>query len=350
MSEEGTTCPACGKDDFESAHAMRQHYGQSKDDSHEGSLAYEIVECEFCGTEFKGEKCNNRRFCKEECMGKSKEGEDNPNWNENTPQYNNDIECPACGKSNFKTISGMRRHYAEKRDDKHEGSIAYETVECENCGIEITDHKYNNRKYCLECTRNQEHITEDSLDKISKAKRGENHHYCGIEPEEHPNYGVEWSEEVIEKMSKAKRGENNAFYGKSLSEEMRKNMSKVKMGEKNPMYGVTGEDHHSWKENTTTQYSELFYDNRPKALERDSYECRVCSMSRDVHKEEEGFDLHVHHITPRSDFMEPDMERPPDEAAEMSNLFTVCSICHPAVEKGVIPIPDNGNQMGAMDW
>jgi len=254
-------------------------------------------------------------------------------------------ECPACGDE-FDTIAGMRKHYGISKDEIHEGIISKETIECRGCETEVTDYKERERKYCQECVDNVVWIDEEVKQKMSEAKKGENHWAYGLTGEDHPAHGNVLSEETKQQIS-----ESNA--GVPKTEEHRKNISKGISGENHGMYGEThteeakkkisesqiGEKCYRWKGGTRVGYSRLFYENRSKALERDGYECRVCG---DESLEGER-DLHVHHIKPRSEFMEDDMNRPPDEAAELSNLFTVCQVCHPTVEVGNIEIPDNGN-------
>lgn len=273
MTEEIYVCPGCGRDDFDSVGKMRRHYGLTKDENHEGSIAYEKVECEECGTEFEGLKYKNRKFCKEECEGKSMEGEDNVNWN---------------------------------------GAVT----------------------------------TEETIQKLSEANSGENCYWYGVETEKQPMYGV--------------TGEDHPLYGQPPEENPMYGVD----GEDAPWGGVTGEDHpaygydhtedslqkmsevnkgknnHNWKGDTTTKYSEAFIRNRTKAIQRDNEECRVCGMGREDHYNDYGYDLHVHHIVRRGDFMSDDMVRPPDEAAEMSNLITLCHSCHNKAESDIISIEE----------
>lgn len=296
-------CPTCGKDSFDSEKGMKIHHAKEHDES--------LVE---------------------------------------EPDYA-DVECPTCGREGFETLGGMRSHHAQL----HNKSIAKEIRECSSCGVEQEVYKSGDWKYCLECQRNHEHITEDSLRKLSNSVSGENN----------PFYGENHSEEQKKKWSEMKSGEDAYFYGvtgeghpnhgKELTEEHKEKLSNSLSGREGvwagvtgpeaPMYGVRGEEHPAWKENTTSKYSYLFYENRPKALERDGYECRVCSMNQKENKEKWSKGLTVHHIKPRRTFIDEPDERPPNEAGAMKNLFTVCSSCHQKVESGNVGIPDDGNNM-----
>lgn len=331
-------------------------------------------------------------------------------------------ECPGCGQD-CASEKGMKIHYGRLDDEDHPGSLAYETVECEGCGTEITDKIKENRKYCKECFHNAEHVSDEAMEVMNASKTGEDHPMYGTEGvwkgvtgedhpcygyehteeekrnmskrrsgENHPNYGKEWSDEVKakisetqkgktltdehkenisesvpsgedhhmygkempeerkKKLSDANSGEDGPMYGKNHTEETRSTLSNAQMGENNPQYGNTGEDCPNWKGGLSKKFSDAFYKNREDVIQRDNEECRVCSMSREEHREWCSKDLTAHHITPRDNFIDESGEKPPDEAGAMNNLFTVCKGCHRGVENGNISIPENGNQMSGMDW
>lgn len=62
------------------------------------------------------------------------------------------VECPTCGRSDFHSKEGMRRHHTMA----HGESIAKTTSECAACGEEFTHFKAEgNRKYCSrDCSTN----------------------------------------------------------------------------------------------------------------------------------------------------------------------------------------------------
>jgi len=60
--------------------------------------------------------------------------------------------------------------------------------------------------------------TEESREKLSIAKKGENH----------PNFGKSQSDHSQTKLSEAKMGEKNNFFGKTHTEESRKKISEAK--------------------------------------------------------------------------------------------------------------------------
>jgi hypothetical protein len=65
---------------------------------------------------------------------------------------------------------------------------------------------------------------------------------------------------------------------------------------------------------------------RAKALERDDWQCRVCGMSDDAHRDVHGRGLEVHHRKKARTF--DDL----DEANRLANLVTLCRRCHREVE------------------
>jgi hypothetical protein len=69
---------------------------------------------------------------------------------------------------------------------------------------------------------------------------------------------------------------------------------------------------------------------RKKAIQRDGGECVACGMSRRQHRDEYGYDLHVHHIEARRTF--DDLA----EANKLSNLVTLCHSCHGLYEGSML--------------
>lgn len=73
-------------------------------------------------------------------------------------------------------------------------------------------------------------------------------------------------------------------------------------------------------------------EQRQKAMERDGEKCVRCGISREKHKEQTGFDLHVHHRIPRKRFYN-DPDKDIEEANRLQNLITLCSSCHRILER-----------------
>lgn len=78
-----------------------------------------------------------------------------------------------------------------------------------------------------------------------------------------------------------------------------------------------------WKE----MYSGVWHKRRRQALYRDGYQCSVCGISDDEHREKFGRGLEVHHIVPVKLFYRRDI--PTEDAHALRNLITVCRTHHP---------------------
>lgn len=93
------------------------------------------------------------------------------------------------------------------------------------------------------------------------------------------------------------------------------------------------EDNPNWGGGVKTPYGKNWANIREEILQRDDYECHVCKMSRNEHRDKYDRDLHVHHIQPRRVFESV------DDANTEDNLVTLCFACHHKWE-GVCLIPE----------
>lgn len=99
----------------------------------------------------------------------------------------------------------------------------------------------------------------------------------------------------------------------------------------------SGSEHRDWKGGSTDYYHPNWSDIRQEVLERDGSCCRICDDSE--------VRLSVHHIKPRSEFVEGD-EYDYDSACKRRNLITVCTSCHMKIEGKFIGAPhDNFEQL-----
>ena len=89
-------------------------------------------------------------------------------------------------------------------------------------------------------------------------------------------------------------------------------------------FGISqrGEGNTNWRGGYDYEYGADWYVARRLALERDV----VCQVCGEVSK------LHVHHITPYVRFTDTHI------ANDLANLITLCTKCHPKVERGYIPL------------
>lgn len=96
-TDEDTTCPTCGRDDFASVRGMKSHHARS----HGESIAGVAVVCNFCGEETRTRPSslatNEHHFCDEICRGKWRSeclsGRNAPLWSGGMET----IECHFCG-------------------------------------------------------------------------------------------------------------------------------------------------------------------------------------------------------------------------------------------------------------
>lgn len=93
----------------------------------------------------------------------------------------------------------------------------------------------------------------------------------------------------------------------------------------------SGEEHWNWKggkyENQGRYYGSNWNSRRHDVLKRDGYACLVCGKTEEKSRSEHGCSLHIHHITPISEFDAP------EEANKLSNLTTLCPECHARWER-----------------
>lgn len=75
-------------------------------------------------------------------------------------------------------------------------------------------------------------------------------------------------------------------------------------------------------------YTDGWYSQRKAALKRDSFQCVVCGMGREAHREKYGRDLDVHHKKPVREFSAQ------STAHKLENLETLCREHHAEREEG----------------
>lgn len=82
-----------------------------------------------------------------------------------------------------------------------------------------------------------------------------------------------------------------------------------------------------YKQHADTVY---FDGNREKAIERDGFQCTLCGITREEHRERYEKDLNVHHVDGKGFG-----RKKADRNSELENLLTVCVRCHTLIHKGV---------------
>lgn len=236
-----TTCPTCGRDDFDHQRAMRMHHYAA----HGESIANVVEKCDECGGEFEilKERVEDGRgkYCSVECMNASMEKK-------------HEVECGWCGKTHVRQENRIRERMfcgnecrAEYQKDKYRVKR-----ECDNCGseFEIVESmlKYRMGNYCSRECLSDDRTYECVCDN------------CG--------------REFIRKKSNYE-GRDNHYCSMDCLHEHNK-----------------GENHPSWS-GGEQYYGPDWSNIREKIIERDGEECRSCGDTDE---------LHVHHIEPLSSF------------------------------------------------
>lgn len=225
-------------------------------------------ECDHCGREFYCEHRN--KYCSEECLDEavSYKGKAHPNWKG--------------GK---------------------------ETTECEICGSEFEYYPSEKKGlYCSDCVKTESwryrpDISGPDHPRWNGGKREVECEVCGTTVKRHPG---NMTGEVI-------------VCGRECQSEW-------------VSESFVGSGHPNWKGGIRVPYGRGWNETRRQALERDGYECMVCSKS----KEEIGRNPDVHHIIPLRLFIESD-EHEKEDGHYLENVISLCITCHRRADVGIIP-------------
>jgi 5-methylcytosine-specific restriction endonuclease McrA len=258
---------------------------------------YATRNCLHCGTQFTADKNNpDKRYCTQYCWTQSRKTAYEPRpcklcGVEFTPtsQASKKYCSTACGE----TQKGRRGHLPGKRS----------IFTCKWCGKEFEAWTYRNPTMCSrQCT------SEYGAQQLKLLGRPEKPHLrvtqnciiCGKEYKVLKSY-------LTKRVSKCCSRECG---GKLISQTQ------------------IGPNHHAYIGGTRfPDRGTNWAAQRKRALERDGYKCRVCGKKIGKVKHDYG----VHHITPYKAYA-GDYQA----ANKLSNLITLCRVCHPKAEKGVI--------------
>lgn len=286
-------CPTCGREDFKSVMGMRSHHAQA----HDESLRFVSVTCDCCGERFERQRSDVKKtdgtYCSNECYA-----EDSKVDKEVT------LECEWCG-DNFTDSLGKNYQTANYCSDscrksgfasKHEAN----TEVCLYCDSEFEAKPSHDRKYCSqECMgSHREMLFAGDSNPNHKGSVSVTCEYCSKEYEVKPSV-----EETTRFCSKP-------CYHNWMSE------------------NLTGEASPHWHGGYRSGYGPNWIEQRQKRLEKDDYECVVCGMSDEEHKEIRGVDLHVHHIERKESFRDENGDLNYERANRIENLITLCAKCH----------------------
>ena len=266
-----------------------------------------------------------------------------------------EFSCPTCERT-FDTIVGMRYHHATT----HGESIAKTEKECQHCGdmYEVRKSYSDSSRFCSKPCK---------YDYQRHSQCGENNaNWGGGKVQKECVYCGEGYEKVAARAKKSRfcsydcmhnwqsenwTGENHHMWvgekpsmdcevcGKTFK--IRRDKLEARRFCSNDCRGVahseyiSGENHPCWKENTTQRYGPNWKDQAPKARQRDDYECQICGLPQEDHFRKLG----VHHMTPRSEFLDEDGNYDWEKGNKLENLVTLCVSCHRKYEGwAVLPL------------
>jgi len=106
-----------------------------------------LLECEYCGDEFLAQS-DSRKYCSRSCSGKSRTGEDAPNW-QGGKSFEH--ECDYCGATIQvkESNSHLNNHYCDEDCLAADRSKDVE-VTCKQCGeiYTVAPHRLSRTKFC----------------------------------------------------------------------------------------------------------------------------------------------------------------------------------------------------------
>lgn len=218
------------------------------------------------------------------------------------------VECPTCGRTDFKNELGMKRHHSYA----HGESLFYKETTCAGCGgtTEVRADHYEEfeNHYCGDdCMKDRVsvecHGCGAGLERTRKRYENSERFYCSNKCErkrvtlECDTCGGEFDRRPCEV------GSTHVYCSTPCRLQGNYQLS----GEDNPLYKGGWVDYGSdWKR------------QRDKARERDGYTCQGCG----VPESELPKQLSVHHIIPRRKFNDT------DRADQLENLVSLCNQCH----------------------
>lgn len=197
------------------------------------------------------------------------------------------VKCPICSKEFTKPKCRTENDYCS-RECGFEGRRRKMKI-CKNCKKEYRPTSPNNKGYCsLKCAMQARKNTR--ILKICET--------CG--------------KEFI-----VKKGYAHARYCSMKC-------SAIAIGKRH-----SGENNWNWKGGSSNWRGENWEIQSQKARNRDSNTCQIC------HKHGAKQGLPIHHIIPFRDF-----DNDYKKANRLSNLITLCSVCHTKIECGSISLPN----------
>lgn len=275
-----STCEFCG--DEVSSHkkfCSKSCYGKSISNSIDRV-------CELCDTEFTTVPSRDKKYCSRKCFGK-----DNRNGRF--------VDCSNCGDAVWKEQNEIERsdnNFCSNscNNEFQENKI---TTKCDNCENEIKHRPSNSRRFC----------DASCFGEYMSKKVERNCSNCDNIVKLVPAYSNKYENTFCDKNCMGEWMSENSLFATDENPNL-----------KDGRYGDFGSN---WLE------------VRDKVIEKFDNTCAHCGMG----KESNGRNMSVHHIKPRSEFINSD-EHKVEESNKMSNLVALCRGCHMKAEHGNIEV------------
>jgi 5-methylcytosine-specific restriction endonuclease McrA len=264
--------------------------------------------CGVCGISIPSHK----KFCSKSCYGKSLSDKLQRN-------------CKICEKK-FETTPSKDQKYCSKKCAGIARTTSKE-IDCENCNKTITKEpneiKRSENNFCSpkchnEHQRNMKECNECGAEYYGG---GKNREFCSTKC-----FGKSKRVKKIEKECPECNEISLVYphYSKKHDNVFCSSSCRSDWLEKNSLFAT---DNPNYKDGKYNGFGSNWHKKREEALERDNYVCQNCSKT----KEENGRSLSVHHIKPRSEFIQNENTEV-EESNKLSNLVTLCRGCHMKAE------------------
>lgn len=220
-----------------------------------------------------------------------------------------DVTCPTCGREDFASEGGMKRHHALSHDESLPRGREYE---CGHCGSAVRRQPSaveNSESGLVFCD------PECQYGWMSESR------FLGSSNPQWSGGGVQKECPVCGSSFTVPRSKNGVLVTCGTE------CKSVRMGESweeiNPTFslfvGLAGEDNPAWGGGYEGfSYGAGWDEARRLVRDRDGEECRGCGSDGPI--------LDTHHIVPFSEFDDP------LEANRPSNLITLCRSCHMEID------------------
>jgi hypothetical protein len=242
--------------------------------------------CKTCGNEFEHEPSRDRKYCSKDCFGLNK-------------RNRTKLPCENCGKVT---------EFQQNEINRAENNFC-----SQECNIE---HQKNNKKECLYCSKEfrpknteQNYCSRKCSGKDSRKRKTTQCANCSNSVTRRKKYLSKHNNVFCsDECNSSWRSENSIFATNNPNK-------------KDGKYGGFGENWIKW---------------RDKIRERANESCENCGKT----SEENGRSLSVHHIEPRSNFINSE-NRAVEDSNNWHNLVALCRSCHMKAEHGEITVSNN---------